>query len=152
MAEHVNNNLWGPLREAVEQAGERAKELNGQARKLAVAAVQDARKLAVAAAQDARTRAVNLATEASEPVVKLAIGSARSALEKVGAIEVVDVVAGLGKRVAEVRARVEPYRGQARKRVDSLLQGLNLAVHSHVVDLEKRLDELEKRIEGRKDA
>ena len=141
MAEHVNNNLWGPLREAVEQAGERAKELNGQAR-----------KLAVAAAQDARTRAVNLATEASEPVVKLAIGSARSALEKVGAIEVVDVVAGLGKRVAEVRARVEPYRGQARKRVDSLLQGLNLAVHSHVVDLEKRLDELEKRIEGRKDA
>ena len=59
MAEHVNNNLWGPLREAVEQAGERAKELNGQARKLAVAAVQDARKLAVAAAQDARTRAFN---------------------------------------------------------------------------------------------
>jgi len=150
MADRVNNTVWGPLSEAVEQAGERAKEMNVHARELARAAVTEI-----------RDRAVSLASERSEPVLKLVrttakdarealverVGEAREALaERVGGIELGQVAEQLGKRIEDVRQRVLPFEGAVRGRIEALLKGLNLALHGDVKELQKRLEEADKRL------
>jgi len=52
----------------------------------------------------------------------------------------------VGKRIEDVRKRVVPFEGVLRGRVEALLKGFNLALHSDVADLEKRLAEADKRL------
>jgi hypothetical protein len=139
MADRVKENVWGPLAEAVELAGERAKELNGHARDLARAAVTEIRE-----------RAVSIAAERTKPVLERVRSTARDAqealVERVGGLELGSVAEQVGKRIEDVRKRVVPFEGVLRGRVEALLKGFNLALHSDVADLEKRLAEADKRL------
>lgn len=161
MADRVNNNVWGPLSEAVEQVGERAKELNVHARDLARAAVSEIRDRAVSLASDRAEPVLNAvratANEAREAVAERVdearealverVGDAREALsERVGGIEFGQLAEQVGKRLDGVRARVAPFEGMLRGRVETALKGLNLAIHSDVAELEKRLAEADKRL------
>lgn len=139
MADRVNNSIWGPLSEAVEQVGERAREMNALARELARAAVTGIRE-----------RAVSLAAEQSEPVLKRVRTTAQDArealVERVGAVDLEQVAERVGKRIEDVRKRAVPFEGVVRGRIESIVKGLNLALHSNVADLEKRLEEADKRL------
>jgi len=137
MADRMNNNtVWGPLSEAVEQAGERAKEMNLHARELTHWAVSELRE-----------RAVTLAAEPVLKIVRTTTQGAREALaERVGKVDLEQVAEQVGKRIEDVRKRALPFEGMLRGRVESLVKGLNIALHSNVEEIEKRLAEADKRL------
>ena len=129
----ANTSFWAPLNDAVEQASEKAKDLNKQARKLAQQTADELRsrsEAAIAAAQERSQRTVKL--------VRKNLTTAQKALE--------GQANQLTRFVDSARRQLRPLEDELRRGVERVARGLNIALEDDVDALRRRIASLEKRV------
>ncbi|HZR84343.1 MAG TPA: hypothetical protein VFD92_24815 [Candidatus Binatia bacterium] len=126
-------SFWAPFTGAVEQASERAKDLNKQARKIARRTADELRSRSEAAIQAAQHR-----SERTLKIVRKNLTNAQKAL---------DVQSDqLTRLIESARRQLGPLENELRRRFEAVARGLNLALDEDVEALRRKIASLEKRV------
>lgn len=137
MSAKTADSFWAPLSGAVDQASERAKNLNKQARKLAKRTADELRSRSEAAIQAAQ--------QSSEQTLKLVrknLTEAQKAIE--GRIE--GQTDQLTRLVESARRQLGPLENELRRGFERVARSLNLALEEDVESLRRKIATLEKRV------